>query len=407
MISATSIEAAATVGRAARLSKRLTFLLLASMEVSFLAGSIAPTPVYALYQAAWGFTPITTTVVFGVYAVAVLASLLIAGSVSDHVGRRPVLLGALGFQGLAMLVFATAGSVNALLVARVVQGLSTGAALGALGAGMLDIDRARGTVANSVAPMLGTATGGFVSGLMVQFLPAPTHLIYLVMLAVFGVQSLGVLSMPETSTVTPGALASLRPQFRLPVSLRPAVLLAAPLLVASWALAGFYGSLGPALVRTLVGAKSPLLGGLAILAFAGSGALTVLWLRAQGARQLTILGSAALAAGVTLTLVALLLGSASTFFVGTALAGMGFGAGFQGAIRSVVPLASNQERAGVLSVLFLISYLAMGVPAVAAGARVVYGHGLGGTAWEYGLVVIALALLALIAPFALAVRRPR
>src|SRR6185369_4951679 len=99
-----------------------------SMEVSFLAGSIAPTPVYALYQAAWGFTPITTTLVFGVYALAVLASLLVVGSVSDHVGRRPVLLGALVFQALAMLVFATAGSVNALLIARVVQACSTSTA---------------------------------------------------------------------------------------------------------------------------------------------------------------------------------------------------------------------------------------------------------------------------------------
>ncbi|HEX2672531.1 MAG TPA: MFS transporter [Polyangiaceae bacterium] len=407
MIPSTSVEFPAALGGTRRLSKSLSFLLLASMEVSFLAGSIAPTPVYALYQAAWGYTPITTTLVFAVYALAVLASLLIAGSVSDHVGRRPVLLAALAFQGLAMLLFATAGGVNALLIARVVQGLSTGAALGALGAGMLDIDRARGTIANSVAPMLGTATGGFVSGLMVQFLPSPTHLVYLALLAVFALQGVGVLSMPEMSTPAPGALASLRPQLRLPVSLRRAVWLAAPLLIASWALAGFYGSLGPALVRTLVGAKSPLLGGLAILAFAGSGALTVLLLRAQAARGLTILGASSLAAGVALTLAALSLGSVVFFFLGTGLAGAGFGAGFQGAIRSVVPLASSQERAGVLSVLFLISYLAMGVPAVAAGARVVYGRGLSNTAWEYGITVIALALLALLAPFALAARRPQ
>ncbi|MEI9947865.1 MAG: MFS transporter [Pseudomonadota bacterium] len=405
MISETSVDSLVVVSpRAGRLSKSATFLLLASMAVSFLAGSIAPTPLYALYQAAWGFTPITTTVVFGVYALAVLASLLVVGSVSDHVGRRPVLLGTLAVQGIAMLVFATAGGVSALLVARVLQGLSTGAALGALGAGMLDLDRARGTVANSVAPMLGTATGGFVSGLMVQFLPAPTHLVYLAMFGVFALQGIGVLMMAETSAPLPGALASLRPQLRLPVSLRPPVLLAAPLLIASWALAGFYGSLGPALVRTLVGAKSPLLGGLAILAFAGTGALTVLLLHARDARRMTILGASALAAGVALTLLALTLSSAGTFFLGTALAGAGFGAGFQGAIRTVVPLAATHERAGVLSVLFLISYLAMGLPAVAAGLRVVLGRGLVNTAWEYGLVVIVLALLAPIAAF---IRRPR
>ncbi len=361
MISVTSLERARLVERRTeRLSKSTTFLLLASIAVSFLAGSIAPTPVYALYQAAWGFTPITTTVVFGVYALAVLASLLIAGSVSDHVGRRPVLLGALGLQGVAMLVFATAAGVSALLAARVVQGLSTGVALGALGAGLLDLDRAKGTVANAVAPMVGTATGGLVSGVMVQFLPAPTHLVYLAMLGVFTLQGVGVLLMSETSATSPGALASLRPQLRLPASLRRPVLSAAPLLIASWALAGFYGSLGPALVRTLVGTKSPLLGGCAILAFAGSGALTVLLLHAQVARRMTIFGASALAAGVALTLLAMILGSADVFFLGTALAGAGFGAGFQGAIRTVVPRAAPHERAGVLSVLFLISYLAIG-----------------------------------------------
>jgi MFS family permease len=131
--------------------------LLASIIVSFLAASSAPTPLYATYQAEWGFSPITTTVVFGVYAMAVLASLLVVGRISDHLGRRPVLLAALVVQAAAMLVFAGAGSVTALLAARVIQGLSTGAAMGAVGAAMLDIDRSRGTVANSVAPGVGTA----------------------------------------------------------------------------------------------------------------------------------------------------------------------------------------------------------------------------------------------------------
>ena len=76
--------------------------------VSFLAASAVPTPLYPLYQAEWGFSPITTTVVFGVYAVAVLAGLLVLGRISDHVGRRPVLLAGLLGQIVAMVVFATA-----------------------------------------------------------------------------------------------------------------------------------------------------------------------------------------------------------------------------------------------------------------------------------------------------------
>src|SRR3954467_10261936 len=122
------------------LSTRTAFYLEASLMVSFLAGSSAPTPLYGVYQTAWGFSPIVITLVFGVYALAVLASLLTFGSLSDHVGRKPVLLIASVLQAITMLVFASAGGLGALVAARVLQGLATGAAVSAIGAGMLDID---------------------------------------------------------------------------------------------------------------------------------------------------------------------------------------------------------------------------------------------------------------------------
>src|SRR4051812_14729941 len=178
-------------GRRFAVSPGAALYLLASITLFFLAASSAPTPLYAVYQARWGFSPITTTVVFGVYAVAVLLALLVVGSLSDHIGRRPVLLAALAVQVAAMVVFATASGVTELFIARVVQGLSTGSALGAVGAGMLDIDRIRGTVTNAVAPILGTATGALLSGIFVQFLPVPTHLIYLVLIVIFAAQAGG------------------------------------------------------------------------------------------------------------------------------------------------------------------------------------------------------------------------
>jgi MFS family permease len=147
-----------------RLSKNAAFYLQASIILFFLAGSSAVTPLYAVYQAAWGFSPITTTLIFGVYAVAVLAALLVVGSLSDHVGRRPVLLVATIIQAATMAIFANAGGIATLAIARVVQGLATGAAAGAIGAGMIDLDRNKGTTANAVAPMLGTAMGGLMSG---------------------------------------------------------------------------------------------------------------------------------------------------------------------------------------------------------------------------------------------------
>jgi len=206
--------------RRRRLPAPVAFGLLASIVLVFLATSSAPTPLYAVYQQEWHFSPITTTVVFGVYAIAVLLALLVVGSISDHIGRRPVLLVAIAVQAATMWVFATADGVPQLVVARVVQGLSTGAALGAIGAGLLDLDKARGAVANAVAPMSGTALGALVSGLFVQFLPQPTRLVYLVLFALLVLQWIGVAVMTETVTRRPGALASLRLDVGLPAAVQ-------------------------------------------------------------------------------------------------------------------------------------------------------------------------------------------
>jgi MFS family permease len=394
--------AAASAPRAGRLSPAATFALLVSIVLCFLAGSSAPSPLYPLYQAAWGFSPITVTVIFGVYAIAVLGTLLTLGSLSDHTGRRPVLIAATAAQAATMLVFATATSVSGLLVARVLQGLATGAAIGAVGAGLLDLDRAKGTTANAVGPMTGTATGALLSGLLAQYLPAPTRLVYLVLGAIFVLQALCVVLMPETASPRAGALASLRPRFRVPAEVRPAVRLALPALVATWAFIGFYGALGPALARRLEGSSSLVLGGATLFLVAGSGALTVLALRGRAALATMAFGMAALIVGVGLTLLATRSASAARaplpttplFFAGAVLAGVGFGAGFQGAIRTVLPLVAAHERAGVLSVLYVVSYLAMGLPAVAGGVGVAYG-GLLPAARAYGAAVIVLAALVL------------
>jgi predicted MFS family arabinose efflux permease len=371
-------------------------VLLASLIVSLLASSSAPTPLYAVYQASWGFSPITTTVVFGVYALSVLATLLTFGKISDQIGRRPVLLTTLVVQIVAMVVFATADGVAALLVARVVQGLATGAALGAIGAAMLDVDARRGTFANAVAPGIGTATGALVSALAVRYLPAPTHLIYLVLLAVFAAQTIGVALMRETVTRMPGALASLRPEIKLPHTVRGPVLAAAPVLLAVWALGGLYGALGPSLVSTLTGSHSVVLGGLSLFVLAGVAALTVVVLRGTRPRTVMLIGIVGLVTGVVLTLVALSVRSPAVFFAGTVVSGVGFGSGFQGGIRTVVPLAAAHERSGVLSLLYVVSYLGLGVPAVAAGFLIVHGAGLVDAARAYGVALIVLAALALV-----------
>jgi len=333
---------------------------------------------------------------FGVYALAFLAALLTLGRISDHIGRRPVLFAGIAGQLLALAIFIDAHSLVALLAARIVQGLAAGTSIGAIGAGMLDINPVRGAVANATAPGLGTGGGVLISSFAVQWLPAPTRLVYLVIAAVLVVQAFGVYLLPETSPRAPGAWRSIVPQLEVPAQTRRPMLAAAPVLFAVWALAGFYGSLGPSLADHLAHTSSVVEGGLGLGLLALIAAVATFVLRATPASQVMVIGTSTLIAGVGVVLLSLWIGSAALFFVGTAVAGIGFGAGFQGGIRLVAPLAHPDQRAGVLSVLFTVSYLGLGIPAVLAGLAVVHGGGLVSTSYEYGLAVIVLGLVATI-----------
>jgi MFS family permease len=382
---------------ARRLPPTAAFLLLASLTVSFLAGSSAPTPLYGVYMAEWGLTPLMITAIFGIYALAVLVALLIAGRLSDHLGRRPVLLVATLAQAVTMIVFMTATSAAGLLIARVLQGLTTGAALGAIGAGMIDLDKTRGTVANAVAPPFGTATGAIAAGVLVQFLPFPTHLVYIVFGLIFILQALGLVFMADSIVPRGGVLASLQPKLALPRATREPILVATPVLIAVWALAGFYGALSPLLVKGMLGINTPLAGGLALFVVAGCGGLAVLVLQHREGRDMMMLGAASLIAGVAVAAVGVSEASIASFFVGSMLAGVGFGAGFQGAVRTVVPFAAPHERAGVLSIIFIISYIALGVPAVAAGWMIARHGNVVATAQLFSAVIVALAGTAVLA----------
>jgi MFS family permease len=375
-----------------RLGHSAAFALLASAGLTLLASSSAPTPLYATYQAKWGFSDLTVTVIFGVYAVAVLASLLVFGSLSDHIGRKPLLIAGLGMQVPVMLLFAFAGDLDVLLAARVLQGLATGAALGAIGAGLVDLHPTRGPVANASALMAGTASGSLISALFVQLLPAPTELVYLFLSGVFLLQALGVSLIAETSARVPGALGALAPKLALPTQVRGAVFVAAPILIAVWTLGGFYASLGPSLAQLVAGDRSMIVGGAALFLLAGSGSLTVLGFHQVEARRLALFGALAIVVGSSLLLAGVASRSLLLFTLGIFPAGAGFGAGFQGGLRTIVAKAEPHERAGVISLVYVISYLSLGLPAIIAGTLVV-NSSLSQVAEELGGAVILLATL--------------
>jgi len=248
-----------------------------------------------------------------------------------------------------------------------------------------------------MSPGVGSGSGALLSALFVQYLPAPTHLVYLALIGVIAVQAAGVALLRETVTAGRVPAAALVPEVRLPQSVRGPMLAAAPVVFAVWALAGLYGALGPALVHALTGSASVLLGGGSLTLLTVTAVSSTYLLRNAPARTVMLTGIAALVAGVAVTLVALSTGSAALFFAGTAVSGIGFGSGFQGGIRTVIPVAAPHERAGVLSLLFTVSYLGLGVPAVAAGFLAVHGAGVTGAARDYGAALIFLAAFALAA----------
>jgi MFS family permease len=365
------------------------FAVLAAM--TFSASGAAPTPLYQEYQNHFGLTPFMITMIFATYVLCLLLALLTVGSLSDFLGRRPAILSALAMNVAAMIVFMTADSAAALIVARAVQGFATGLAATTLGATILDTDRDRAPVLNSVTAFAGLSAGTLGAGILVTFAPAPEQLIFIVLLGLSVMEATVLWFMPETSTLKSGAFASLIPRVRIPLKARAAFMSVTPVHIASWALGGFYFSLMPAVVRVATGATLPIVGGIVVATLTLTGAVIVVALRNVAPDRILRLGIASLSLGVMITLVGVQWGLVTVMMFGTVISGMGFGSAFSGTLGSVMPLARPDERASLLSAYFVVGYLAFSLPAVLAGflAPIV---GLTTAADVYGIGVIVLAV---------------
>jgi Major Facilitator Superfamily len=396
-VSANSTSACgATNARA--LPRSLAFWAVAVIAAMVPAASSAPSPLYPVYQAQFRFSSLTLTVIFAVYVFALMASLLTVGRLSDYLGRRVVLAGALIVDAGAMALFLGADGVGWLLAARVVQGLATGAAIGAVGAYLLDlqpIDGSRlGSLLNTVAPTFGLGVGAAATGLLVQYAPLPTRLIFAVLTALFVASALALITLPETAERMPGAVAALRPQVAVPTRARRAFAGAVPTVVATWALGGLILSLGGSLLGAVFEQTNHAVVGVVIGLFPFSAAAAAVAARELSPSTMARIGNAALLIGTCLFLVALGSSSTAVFVAATILAGGGFGLAFLGALRSVSQLAEPHERAALLSAVYLVSYVAFSVPAMVEGLITTH-IGLLNTSFGYGGFVALVAAGAL------------
>ena len=192
---------------------------------------------------------------------------------------------------------------------------------------------------------------------------------------------------------------SLRPHVEVPAQALPALIRVTPVNIAAWALGGFYLSLMPSLVRVATGLTSPFVGGAVVATLMFSATFAVLALRQWPAHRILLVGALTLALGVAVTLLGVYLQLAALLFLGTVIAGVGFGGSFSGVLRTILPLASADERAGLLSSFYVESYLAFALPAIAAGLTAPV-LGLGVTAYVLGAVLIVLAAISFVATMA-------
>lgn len=381
------------------LSSRAMTVFSTFAAATFLASAAAPTPLYHHYQQAFGLTPSMMTVVFAAYAISLLTALLFLGSLSDHVGRRPVIFAALVLNALAMMAFIEAHGAVSLIVARVVQGFATGMATTAAGAAILDTDRQRGPLLNSITAFVGLFFGALGSGILVTYAPQPARLVYLLLFLISATGAVLVWLMPETVEVVGNRralLASLRPQIGLPAAARRTFAHISPVNVAGWALGGFNFSLMPSLVRATTGFASPLMGAVVVANLMIAAAIAVIAMRRHSSEIALTVGAASLAGGMVVTLAAAHAGIAPLMLAGTGLAGFGFGASFSGALRELLPRAAAGERAGLLSTFYIESYLAFSLPTILAGLLVPMA-GLEATSGLYGAIVSLLAVASLVA----------
>jgi len=375
--------------------------------VLFAAAASAPTPLYVVYQKAWGFSPTTLTVIFAVYVFGLIGSLLTVGALSDHIGRRPVLGAAIALEAFAFVAFLFAGNVVGLLVARVAQGIATGIAFSTLGATLVDLNPphapGRAGLVNGIAPISGLALGSLGCGALVQFAPAPTHLVFALLLVGTGLAAVAVVLLPETSAGRPGVLASLIPVVGIPSRLRPDVYALVPIIVASWALGGLFLSLGPSVAAGLFGLTNHLVGGLVVTLLCGTGAMSAFALRHWPTRRVLGISATTLSAGIALSLAGVESQAVVLAVGGTVVAGVGFGASALGSFGTLARIAGPDERSELLAAALVIAYLAFSLPALAAGLAAT-SFGLHPTTVVYGLGVVVLGLIALAAQ-AVRVRR--
>lgn len=378
---------------------RYSLAVVSGILFLFFAAAAAPSPLLPLLLTQWHFAPWLLTFAFAIYALAILLALLTAGRLSDHVGRRPVILAAVALELASMLVFWFSGDIWAFVIARTMQGLATGAATGALSAAIADLagerrQRLTATL-SSVAPLSGLATGALFAGTVAEFSSDPKPVTFFSLTVVFTLGMAAAATMRESSTKKAGAVASLTPRVAIPPAARPAFWRAVPIAIAVWMAGGFYLSVVGESVHEIFGIHDQFATSLLIGGLSATGAVTVVLAQRLRVRVGAAAGALMIALGLLFDLFAVQTAALPLLILGTIVSGAGFGMAFAGAVGLVIPHARAHERAELFSAIYVVNYLAFGIPAIIAGLLIA-PLGLAEAVIAYAAVAVVVAIIGVI-----------
>lgn len=349
--------------------QRWAYPLLIGLLAVSLGVSAAPTPLYGLYEQRWDLEPITTTLIFAVYAVAALGAVLIAGQLADQFGRKPLLVGAAAAMVVGLVVFATAHGVAALLLARALHGGAVGTAVVAGSAALLDLrpeDGARSGHLTGIMFQVGMGVTILGASLLAQFGPDPLVTPYVVVGVVVLALLALLLAMDETHTTRlPGRVRLARP--RVPVAIRSDFRFSVLGVMASWAVWGVYLSLFPAYAGASTGIHSLVFGGAVVAGVAGAAGISQAAGARMVARRAAIVGDFATAAALLLSVAALDTHRAWAVALAAVVVGASFGLAFGGSLRHLGSVVPAGHRGEVMSAYYVLAYSALALPTVLAG----------------------------------------
>lgn len=331
-------------------------------------GTTIPTPLYPRFQETYGFGAAITTILFAVYAVGVIAGLIIFGRMSESIGRKPILWLGLLLSVASAGAFLVGGDLWVLYLGRILSGLAAGVftatgtvtVIGNAPQGRLALAATIATAAN----MGGLGLGILMSGLTAPVVPDPLFdpfLIHLGLLVIAGIAMYWVHDAPPTRKGIKLQLPG------LPAGSRSVFLAATPGAVAGFALAGVYSAVAPNLLSKDLGASSSaVIGTVLALLFLVSAAGQIVF-RSLPDRTLLVMGLIGIVVSSLMLVAALLITNLALFIVAVIITGFGQGLSFMAGMRALAGVTPPEQRANVTTTYFVVAYLSISIPSITTG----------------------------------------